>query len=217
MVVGDAEIKNLLSGCPALVNIVFNRYLELSHDFKFSLVDVSSLVDAKRTLDGTFIKNLEDDYEQYSDEEEDICSDYHQDFNTLVQDYLQNLSRANKLTFGTLFTQLTVSDCKHYTMENPYINFTNPSEQITEFCTFLLSFVSFGSVIFPNQKSVEIVISSGMCVKQHLKWEYQEAFQTFKHFVKECSGLKKSVVVSKRRRCKICRIKCVCPDFIAIC
>ena len=25
MVVGDAEIKNLLSGCPALVNIVFNR------------------------------------------------------------------------------------------------------------------------------------------------------------------------------------------------
>ncbi|KAH0765461.1 hypothetical protein KY290_001425 [Solanum tuberosum] len=154
MEVGDAEIKNLLSGCPALETTVFNRvggfrrleinslkvksqklegywvnyagkrdrsfeicvpylqHLELSHDFhdfKCSLVDVSSVVNAKITFDITCIKDLDNDYDQYSDsdeEDEDNCSDYHQGFKTLIQDYLQKLSRATELTFGTLFTQV---------------------------------------------------------------------------------------------------------------
>ncbi|KAK4341407.1 hypothetical protein RND71_039908 [Anisodus tanguticus] len=85
------------------------QQLELSrdfHDFKCSLVDVSYVVDAKITLDITCIKDLEDNPDEDSDDEEDSCSDYHQGFKTLVQDYLQKLSCATELTFGTLFTQV---------------------------------------------------------------------------------------------------------------
>ncbi|KAJ8530865.1 hypothetical protein K7X08_023746 [Anisodus acutangulus] len=153
MVVVDAEIVNLLSGCPALETMVFHKVgcfrrlkinsskvksltlegywldddgsgrdhsfetfspyfqqLELScdfHDFKCSLVDIFSVVDAKLTFDITCIKDLEDNPDEDSDdEEEDSCSDYHQGFKTIVQDYLQNLSCATELTFGTLFTQV---------------------------------------------------------------------------------------------------------------
>ncbi|WMV09910.1 hypothetical protein MTR67_003295 [Solanum verrucosum] len=42
------------------------------------------------------------------------------------------------------------------------------------------------SSVFPNLKNVEIVISSGMCMKEHLNWEYIR--KLFKLFVKECSG-----------------------------
>ena len=52
-------------------------------------------------------------------------------------------------------------------MENPYINFTNLSEQITEFCTFLLSFVSFGTVLFslsyPDLEFLLDFVTSFLC------------------------------------------------------
>ncbi|KAG5632762.1 hypothetical protein H5410_004479 [Solanum commersonii] len=117
MVVLDAEINNLLSGCPALETTVFNsvggfrrleinslkvktlklegywendsghsfeifapylQHLELSrdfHDFKCSLVDVSSVVNAKITFDNTCIKDFEDDYLDSDEEDEDSCRD----------------------------------------------------------------------------------------------------------------------------------------------
>ncbi|KAH0765454.1 hypothetical protein KY285_001325 [Solanum tuberosum] len=122
MVVLDAEINNLLSGCPALETIVFNsvggfsrleinslKHLELSrdfHDFMCCLVDVSSVVNAKITFDITCIKDFEDDYLDSDEEDEDSCRDYHEDFKTLVQDYLQKLRYATELTFGTLFSQV---------------------------------------------------------------------------------------------------------------
>ncbi|KAH0730387.1 hypothetical protein KY290_001418 [Solanum tuberosum] len=122
MVVLDAEINNLLSGCPALETIVFNsvggfsrleinslKHLELSrdfHDFMCCLVDVSSVVNAKITFDITCIKGFEDDYLDSDEEDEDSCRDYHEDFKTLVQDYLQKLRYATELTFGTLFSQV---------------------------------------------------------------------------------------------------------------
>uniref|UniRef100_A0A3Q7EEZ5 F-box domain-containing protein n=1 Tax=Solanum lycopersicum TaxID=4081 RepID=A0A3Q7EEZ5_SOLLC len=344
MVVVDAEIENLLSGCPALEAIVFNnvggfRHLKINslkvkslklegywvddggesdhsfeicapylqhlellhdfHDFKCSLVDVSSVVNAKITFDITCIKHLHDDYAQYSDsdeDDEDSCSDYHQTFKTLIQDYLQKLCRATELTFGTFFTQQTVSECKHYTMENLCANFINQSGQITEtcgdFCAFLLSFVSFGTVlcillfkgvpipeleckhivlklhlekfslygaagllrasplvetlnleienqpfhdsrcyferkylvkgdnidlqsynsssVCPNLKNVEIAISSGMCMKEHLNWEYIRKFFKLSMFLlKNAVVLEKFVIVSKKRRCEFCGIKCL--------
>ncbi|TMW82097.1 hypothetical protein EJD97_006847 [Solanum chilense] len=148
MAVVDAEINNLLSGCPALETIVFNsvggfrrleinslnvktlilegycvnnsghtfeicapylQHLELSRDFQnfwCSLVDVSSVVNAKITFDIMCIKDFGDDYLDSDEEDEDSCSDYHEDFKTLVQDYLQKLRHATELTFGTLFTQV---------------------------------------------------------------------------------------------------------------
>ncbi|KAG5632775.1 hypothetical protein H5410_004492 [Solanum commersonii] len=42
------------------------------------------------------------------------------------------------------------------------------------------------SSVFPNLKNVEIVVSSGMCMMEHLSWEYIR--KLFKLFVKECSG-----------------------------
>ncbi|WMV09217.1 hypothetical protein MTR67_002602 [Solanum verrucosum] len=83
-------------------------HLELSHDFddfKCSLVDVSSIVNAKITFDITCIKDFEDDYLDFDEEDEDSCRDYHEGFKTLVQDYLQKLRYATELTFGTLFSQ----------------------------------------------------------------------------------------------------------------
>ncbi|KAG5632772.1 hypothetical protein H5410_004489 [Solanum commersonii] len=254
MVVGDAEIKNLLSGCPALETIVFNRvggfrcleinslkvkslklegywvnyagkrdrsfeicapylqHLELSHDFhdfKCSLVDVSSVVNAKITFDITCIKDLDNDYDQYSDsdeEDEDSCSDYHQAFKTLIQDYLQKLSRATKLTFGTLFTQVLCIlqfkgvpipelECKHLVLELHLEKFSlygaadllQASPLVETLNIEIENQPSYNSsFVFPNLKSVEIVISSGMCMKEHLKWEYIR--KLFKLFVKECNG-----------------------------
>ncbi|KAH0725323.1 hypothetical protein KY284_001188 [Solanum tuberosum] len=84
-------------------------HLELSHDFhdfKCSLVDVSSVVNAKITFDITCIKDFEDDYLDSDEEDEDSCRDYHEGFKTLVQDYLQKLRYATELTFGTLFSQV---------------------------------------------------------------------------------------------------------------
>uniref|UniRef100_M1A6X1 KS1 protein n=1 Tax=Solanum tuberosum TaxID=4113 RepID=M1A6X1_SOLTU len=40
------------------------------------------------------------------EEDEDSCRDYHEDFKTIVQDYLQKLRYATELTFGTLFSQV---------------------------------------------------------------------------------------------------------------
>ncbi|KAH0730391.1 hypothetical protein KY289_001579 [Solanum tuberosum] len=286
MEVGDAEIKNLLSGCPALETIVFNRvggfrrleinslkvkslklegywvnyagkrdgsfeicvpylqHLELSHDFhdfKCSLVDVSSVVNAKITFDITCIKDLDNDYDQYSDsdeEDEDNCSDYHQGFKTLIQDYLQKLSRATELTFGTLFTQVLCIlqfkgvpipelECKHLELELhlekfslygaagllralPLVETLNIEIENQPFndsrCYFERKYLVKGdsvdlqsynsSFVFPNLKSVEIVISSGMCMKEHLKWEYiRKLFKLSNFLLKNAVVLEKFVIV----------------------
>ncbi|XP_049398023.1 putative F-box/LRR-repeat protein At3g18150 isoform X2 [Solanum stenotomum] len=300
MVLVDTEIKNLLSGCPALETIVFNnvggfrrleinsikvkslklegywvddggesdhsfeicvpylQHLELSqdfHDFKCSLVDASSVVNAKITFDITCIKDLHNDYDQYSDsdeEDEDSCSDYHQAFKTLIQDYLQKLSRATELTFGTLFTQVLCIlqfkgvpipelECKHLVLElhlekfslygaagllraSPLVETLNLEIENQPFddsrCYFEREYLVKGDSIdlqsynsrsvFPNLKNVEIAISSGMCMKEHLNWEYiRKLFKLSNFLLKNAVILEKFVIVSKRRRCEICGIKCV--------
>ncbi|KAH0725578.1 hypothetical protein KY284_001443 [Solanum tuberosum] len=70
------------------------------------LVDVFSVVNAKITFDNTCIKDFEDDYLDFDEDDEDSCRDYHEEFKTLVQDHLQKLRYATELTFGTLFSQV---------------------------------------------------------------------------------------------------------------
>ncbi|XP_015076024.1 putative F-box/LRR-repeat protein At3g18150 [Solanum pennellii] len=300
MVVVDAEIENLLSGCPALEAIVFNnvggfRHLKINslkvkslklegywvddggesdhsfeicapylqhlellhdfHDFKCSLVDVSSVVNAKITFDITCIKDLHNDYDQYYDsdeEDEDSCSDYHQTLKSLIQDYLQKLSRATELTFGTFFTQVLCIlqfkgvpipelECKHIVLKlhlekfslygaagllraSPLVETLNLEIENQPFddsrCYFERKYLVKGdnidlqsynsSSVFPNLKNVEIAISSGMCMKEHLNWEYiRKLFKLSKFLLKNAVVLEKFVIVSKRRRCEFCGIKCL--------
>lgn len=66
------------------------------------------------------------------------------------------------------------------------------------------------SFVFPNLKKVKIVISPGMCLEDHLEWEYiRKVFQLSKFLLKNALVLEKFVIVSSRRRCEICYTKCV--------
>ncbi|KAF3646386.1 hypothetical protein FXO38_19201 [Capsicum annuum] len=79
------------------------KELEISgdlFDLKRSLVDVSSVVNAKLTFNIICIRNIYAMAGEAFDAVEDGCHDYHQVFMTLVQDYLQNLSCAIELTVG---------------------------------------------------------------------------------------------------------------------
>ncbi|XP_059281195.1 putative F-box/LRR-repeat protein At3g18150 [Lycium ferocissimum] len=112
-VISDADLVNLLSGCPALETMKlslfygFGRHLEISehlYDLRCKLVDVSSVVKAKLTFNTKCIKDIHRGVEV--DDEEDSCRVYHQVFRTLVQDYLQKLSYATELTIGTWFIEV---------------------------------------------------------------------------------------------------------------
>ncbi|MCD9643497.1 hypothetical protein HAX54_031062 [Datura stramonium] len=85
------------------------QHLEISkslYGLKCRLVDVSSLVNAKLTFNITCIKEIKYLLDDEVDDEEDSCRDYHQGFMILVQDYLQKLSCASKITIGTWFTEV---------------------------------------------------------------------------------------------------------------
>ncbi|XP_059281199.1 F-box/LRR-repeat protein At3g26922-like [Lycium ferocissimum] len=85
------------------------QHLEISgdlSDLKCRLVDVSSVVNAKLSFNITCIKDFEDNDQDSDDEEEDSRRDYHQDFEILVQDYLQKLSCASEITIGTWFIEV---------------------------------------------------------------------------------------------------------------
>ncbi|XP_009588022.1 putative F-box protein At1g49610 [Nicotiana tomentosiformis] len=307
MVVVDAEIMNILSGCPSLETIVFHKvggfrrleiksskvkslalegywldegywpdddgsgsnrsfeifapylqHLELSqdfYDFRCRLVDVSSLVDAKITFDIKCFKEFQDNPDQDSDddeEEDDSCRDFHQGFKTLVQDYLQKLRCATKLTIGTWFTEVLcilqfkevpIPDlkCKYLELELHLEKFNlygaagllraSPlvetviidveNQPFNDFrCRFEFGYLEKGdnidlqryisSFVFPNLKKVKIVISPGMCLEDHLEWEYiRKLFQLSKFLLKNALVLEKFVIVSSRRRCEICYTKCV--------
>uniref|UniRef100_M1CNT0 Katanin p60 ATPase-containing subunit n=1 Tax=Solanum tuberosum TaxID=4113 RepID=M1CNT0_SOLTU len=72
----------------------------------------------------------------------------------------------------------------------------------------LQSYIS--NSVFPNLKNVKIVISSGMCMKEHLKWEYiKKLFKLSDFLLENVVVLEKFVIISNRRRCEICGIKCV--------
>ncbi|MCE3050742.1 hypothetical protein HAX54_047984 [Datura stramonium] len=142
------------------------------------LVDVSSLVNAKLTFNITCIKEIKYLLDDEVDDEEDSCRDYHQGFMILVQDYLQKLSCASKITIGTWFTEVLCMlqfkgvpipelKCKYLTL-SVYEKF------------------SFGA---SNLKNVKIAISSRsrICLMDHLKWSYVKTFSNFFRIsVKEC-------------------------------
>ncbi|KAG5575432.1 hypothetical protein H5410_055566 [Solanum commersonii] len=62
--------------------------------------------------------------------------------------------------------------------------------------------------VFPNLKNVKIVISSGMCMKEHLKWEYniKKLFKLSDFLLENAVVLEKFVIVSNRQKCEICGV-----------
>lgn len=93
------------------LNIVapYIQHLEIArnlHGLKCKLVDVSSLLDAKVTFNNTCIKDIQFMLDEEVDDDDDSCRDYHQGFMILVQDYLQKLSCASKITIGTWFAEV---------------------------------------------------------------------------------------------------------------
>nr|XP_018629291.1 putative FBD-associated F-box protein At1g50980 isoform X2 [Nicotiana tomentosiformis] len=115
---------------------------------------------------------------------------------TLVQDNLQKVSCATELTIGTWFTESDESLCKYE------LKYLARGDNID-----LQSWIS--SFVFPNLKKVKIVISSGVCLKNHFNWGFDKLFKLSEFLLKRATVLEKFVLISKRRKCKRCSMNCV--------
>ncbi|MCD9645153.1 hypothetical protein HAX54_033860 [Datura stramonium] len=168
------------------------HHLELSHDFhdfKCSLMDVSSLVNAKITFDITCIKDLQDNPDEDSNEEEEYsCSDYHQGLMHIAVQRDAN-SRIGMQTSraGVAFRKFDDSRCyfeRSYLVKGDRIG----------------SHSHISSIVFPNLKNVKIVVSPGMCIKEHLEWEYmKKLFKLSEFLLKNAAILEKFIIISNGR------------------
>ncbi|WMV20309.1 hypothetical protein MTR67_013694 [Solanum verrucosum] len=63
--------------------------------------------------------------------------------------------------------------------------------------------------VLPNLKNVKIVISSRICLINHLNWSYaKNLFELSEFLLKNALVLEKFVIISKRRRCEKCSMNC---------
>ncbi|KAM3322374.1 putative F-box/LRR-repeat protein isoform X1 [Capsicum chacoense] len=106
----DIDIDNENVNDPSLeIFAPYLEHLEISgnlDNLKCRLVDVSSLVNARLTFYISCIKHVRRDHGDDIGVDEYSCQDYHQGFRILIQDYLQKLSCATELTFGSWFTEV---------------------------------------------------------------------------------------------------------------
>ncbi|XP_059279849.1 F-box/LRR-repeat protein At3g03360-like isoform X2 [Lycium ferocissimum] len=78
-------------------------------------------------------------------------------------------------------------------------------------CEFELGYLANGHDIhflssfgFPNLTNVKVVSSSGMCVKKHLEWGYDELFRLPEFLLENAMVLEKFIIISRRRKCDSC-------------
>ncbi|KAH0683565.1 hypothetical protein KY290_022188 [Solanum tuberosum] len=64
---------------------------------------------------------------------------------------------------------------------------------------------SFG---FSNLKNVKVFSSLKMCLKGNLEWENDDLLKLSEFILKNATVLEKFIIISKRKTCKICSMKC---------
>nr|XP_009798294.1 PREDICTED: uncharacterized protein LOC104244546 [Nicotiana sylvestris] len=109
-----------------------------------------------------------------------------------VQDYLQNLTRATELTIEAAFVEFYCS-CR---------------------CPFVLGYLGQGDLIsleswisnyaFPNLKKVNVVSSTGVCLKR-----YDRVFKFLECLLKNAIVSEKFVIISRRRKCWLGKENCM--------
>ncbi|KAK4708332.1 hypothetical protein R3W88_029257 [Solanum pinnatisectum] len=185
MVVVDAQIVNLLSGCPALETILFHKFGGF-RQLEINSLKILCILQFKEVP----IPELE-------------CKH-------LVLEL--HLEKFNLYGAAVLLQASPLVETLNIEVENqPYDDYWCYFERrclVKGDSIGLQSYIS--NSLFPNLKNVEIVISFGMCMKEHLKWEYMKKLFKLSDFLLEnVVVLEKFVIVSNRRRCEICGIKCV--------
>uniref|UniRef100_A0A3Q7GZL0 FBD domain-containing protein n=2 Tax=Solanum lycopersicum TaxID=4081 RepID=A0A3Q7GZL0_SOLLC len=64
---------------------------------------------------------------------------------------------------------------------------------------------SFG---FPNLKNVKVFSSSKMCLKGNIEWDNDDLLKLSEFILMKATVLEKFTIISKRKTCKICSMKC---------
>ncbi|XP_015072779.1 putative F-box/FBD/LRR-repeat protein At1g78760 [Solanum pennellii] len=64
---------------------------------------------------------------------------------------------------------------------------------------------SFG---FPNLKNVKVFSSSKMCLKGNIEWDNDDLLKLSEFILMNATVLEKFTIISKRKTCKICSMKC---------
>ncbi|OIT35782.1 f-boxlrr-repeat protein [Nicotiana attenuata] len=130
------------------------------------------------------------------------------------------VSKCKHLTLELHMKKFNLYGVVGFLRASPFVETLNIDMDTTDsdesLCKYELKYLARGdnidlqswisSFVFPNLKKVKIVISSGVCLKNHFNWGFDKLFKLSEFLLKRATVLEKFVLMSKRRKCKRCSI-----------
>ncbi|XP_016461553.1 uncharacterized protein LOC107784873 [Nicotiana tabacum] len=121
-------------------------------------------------------------------------------------------SKCKHLTLELHMKKFNLYGVAGFLRASPYVETLNIDMDTTDsdesLCKYELKYLARGdnidlqswisSFVFPNLKKVKIVISSGVCLKNHFNWGFDKLFKLSEFLLKRATVLEKFVLISKR-------------------